>query len=111
MSNTAQVDVVVAGVSCTGTVENDHIVISAGMNVVPGQTIVVDKKCHNVTSAVHNRVDSVEHSISIYMLLSTEITFSVCDRAIWVQAHQLPFLPERMSMKATASRLMESPVK
>lgn len=67
MSNTTQVHVVVAGVSCTGTVENDHIVIPAGINVVPGQTIVVGKKCHNVTAAVHNRVDSVEHSISVYI--------------------------------------------
>lgn len=67
MSNTTQVDVVVAGVQCIGTVENDHIVIPAGINVVPGRTIVVDKKCHNVTSAVHNRVDSVEHSISVYI--------------------------------------------
>lgn len=67
MSNTTQVDVVVAGAQCIGTVENDHIVIPAGFNVVPCQTIVVGKKCHNVTSAVHNCVDSVEHSISVYI--------------------------------------------
>lgn len=67
MSNTTQVDVVVAGVQCIGTVENDHIVIPAGIDVALDRTIVVGKKCHEVTAVVHNRVDSVEHSISVYI--------------------------------------------